>query len=187
MRIKIAEEAQQIMRPINAAGGQALLVGGAVRDQVMAQVLGKQAPVSKDADIEVHRMTADLLEAQLLQLGRVDIVGKSFGVFKVTLHGGRQIDVSLPRRESKAGEGHRGFSVTAEPFMGIAEASSRRDFTMNAMLADINGNVVDPWGGIEDIRRGLLSATSIKFADDPLRVLRGVQFASRFGMTFNTD
>jgi tRNA nucleotidyltransferase (CCA-adding enzyme) len=185
MRIQLPVNAREIMHAVNADGGQALLVGGAVRDRVMAQICDTPFQSSKDSDIEVHRLSGDRLHRLLERFGRVDVVGMSFGVLKVTLQGGEQVDVALPRRESKAGSGHRGFDVQPDPFMTIKEAAARRDFTINSMAADWSGNVIDPFGGLADIRAGLLRATSERFADDPLRVLRGVQFASRFGFSFD--
>jgi tRNA nucleotidyltransferase (CCA-adding enzyme) len=123
----------------------------------------------------------------LEHLGRVDAVGKSFGGFKLTLKDGVELDVSLPRRESKAGSGHRGFHVQADANMSIEEAAARRDFTMNAMAATVDGDVIDAFDGVTDIQGCVLRSTSERFADDPLRVLRGVQFASRLGFRMDSD
>lgn len=158
-----------------AAGGRPMLVGGCVRDTLLG------LPV-KDIDIEVYGVTdPDRLAAALAQAGTVTESGKSFGVFKVR-RGETEVDVSLPRRESKAGAGHRGFTVIPDGELGFAEASARRDFTVNAIMADpATGQLIDCHGGLADLQAGILRHTSAAFAEDPLRVLRGVQFTARFG------
>jgi tRNA nucleotidyltransferase (CCA-adding enzyme) len=166
----VPELAADIARAVAAAGGRALIVGGWVRDRL----LGLSA---KDADVEVFGIPADALRDLLSQFGAVNTVGESFTVFKV---GG--IDVSLPRRDSKTGRGHRGFVVEGDPSMTIDDAARRRDFTVNAMLFDpLNGECLDPFGGRADLERRILRMVDPRtFGDDSLRVLRGVQFAARF-------
>ena len=160
-----------------AAGGRPMLVGGCVRDTL----LGLPA---KDIDIEVYGVTdPDALAAALAQVGTVTEAGKSFGVFKVR-RGGTEVDVSLPRLESKTGAGHRGFTVIPDGDLGFEQASARRDFTVNAIMYDpATEEIIDCHGGRDDLKAGILRHTSEAFADDPLRVLRGVQFAARFGFT----
>lgn len=169
------------MRIISDAGGKPLVVGGAVRDAFT----GKP---SKDVDIEVlGGIDPDHLERTLAAHHRVDAVGKSFGVLKVTAANGEDFDVSLPRTESKAGTGHRGFAVTVDPNLTVEQAFARRDFTINAMGTAPDGTLIDPFGGARDLRDGVLRHTSPAFAEDPLRVLRGMQFAGRFGMTMHPE
>jgi tRNA nucleotidyltransferase (CCA-adding enzyme) len=172
-----AELVQAIARDVAAAGGRALLVGGVVRDELLGRP-------SKDADVEVFGVPADRLTAILQRLGRVDVVGESFTVFKI---GG--VDVSLPRRESKIGRGHRGFAVHGDPALPIVEATRRRDFTINAILRDpLTGEVIDPFGGREDLAaRRLRVVDPTTFGDDSLRVLRALQFAARFELTVDVD
>jgi tRNA nucleotidyltransferase (CCA-adding enzyme) len=112
----------------------------------------------------------------------VEAVGESFQVYKI---GG--LDVSLPRRDSKAGRGHRGFVVTGDPDMTIADAARRRDFTVNAIAWDpLSDEYFDPFNGRDDLARGLLRIVDpATFRDDSLRVLRAVQFAARFGFTLD--
>ena len=101
------------------------------------------AITSKDVDIEVYGVPADPLRDLLSVFGRVETVGESFTVYKVG-----DIDVSLPRRESKTGRGHRGFAVEGDPAMSFAEAARRRDFTINAIAWDpLTGEYVDPFDG----------------------------------------
>lgn len=153
-----------------------MLVGGFVRDLIM----GRPA-ASKDIDVEVYGLTFAALAEALGRAGRVDEVGKSFGVLKVRA-GDADLDVNVPRRERKVSAGHRGFDITPDMGLDFAEASARRDFTMNAILLDPEaGTVIDCHGGLEDITAGVLRHTSAAFAEDPLRVLRAVQFAARFG------
>ena len=172
-----AELVEAIARDVAAAGGRALLVGGVVRDELLGLP-------SKDADVEVFGVPADRLKAILEQLGRVDVVGESFTVFKI---GG--VDVSLPRRESKTGRGHKGFAVFGDPTLPIVEATRRRDFTINAILRDpLTGEVIDPFGGREDLAaRRLRVVDPATFGDDSLRVLRALQFAARFELSVDDD
>jgi len=162
--------ARRVVEEVHAAGGRALFVGGWVRDQLSDRE-------SKDIDIEVYGLDAGRLRTLLEGIGRVDAVGESFTVYKLG-----PLDVSLPRRESKTGRGHRGFTVTGDPDLAIEEASRRRDFTVNAIAWDpLTKEHVDPHGGIEDLKRGILRMVDPDtFADDSLRVLRAVQFAARF-------
>ncbi|HEY0874484.1 MAG TPA: hypothetical protein VGD94_13515 [Vicinamibacterales bacterium] len=162
--------AHEIVRAVRDAGGRALIVGGWVRDRLMGQP-------SKDIDLEVYGLPADRLRDVLSAFGPVNAVGESFTVYKVA-----GIDVSLPRRESKIGRGHKGFEVHGDPHMSPREAARRRDFTINAIAWDpLTEEYVDPFDGRGDIARRLLKAVDLStFGDDSLRVLRAVQFAARF-------
>lgn len=156
-------------------GGHALLVGGFVRDQA----LGIE---SKDIDIEVHGpVDPEALVRHLEIRGKVDSVGVAFGVIKF----GQDVDVSFPRRDSKIGAGHTGFSIEVDHTMTLEEALERRDLTINSMAMDpVTGEIIDPFGGQMDLLTHTIRHTSDStFADDPLRVLRAVQFASRFKFT----
>jgi tRNA nucleotidyltransferase (CCA-adding enzyme) len=173
--------ARAIAAAVRDAGGRALVVGGWVRDRLRGHP-------SKDIDLEVFGIPRDRLGALLQPFGRVEAVGQSFPVYKVVAHGARgenAIDVALPRRESKAGRGHKGFHVTGDPFMSIQEAARRRDFTINAIAWDpLTEAYEDPFGGRADLERRLLRAVDLAtFGDDSLRVLRAVQFAARFEFT----
>ncbi|MCH8082886.1 MAG: HD domain-containing protein [Myxococcales bacterium] len=156
---------------VRAAGGSASLVGGCVRDAV----LGLPAT---DLDIEIYGIEAAALVELLSSNFGVDLVGESFGVIRLR---DLPIDVSLPRRESKRGRGHRGFKIDSDPQMDPREAASRRDFTINAIALDPeSGSIFDPFGGVADLKNRILRHTTEKFSEDPLRVLRGMQFAARF-------
>jgi tRNA nucleotidyltransferase (CCA-adding enzyme) len=167
------ERAQRIAHAVGDAGGRALIVGGWVRDRLMGRA-------SKDIDIEVFGLPADRLRRLLDALGPVETVGESFQVYK-----SGDIDVSLPRRESKAGRGHRGFAIVGDPAMSVAEAARRRDFRMNAIAWDpLTGEYQDPYDGRGDIdRRQIRVVDPATFGDDSLRVLRAMQFAARLEFT----
>ena len=156
---------------------EAHLVGGCVRDWLLG------TPV-KDFDIEVFGVRYPELLRSLERWGRVDCVGRSFGVIKLTVAPGETYDFSLPRRDSKVGPGHRGFEVQVDPDLTPAEAAARRDFTINALLWNVRrSTLLDPFHGQDDLRGGILRHTSPAFVEDPLRVLRGMQFAARFRLT----
>jgi tRNA nucleotidyltransferase (CCA-adding enzyme) len=167
--------AQAIAQGVRAAGGRALLVGGWPRDRL----LGRD---SKDIDIEVFGVAAAKLRAVLEASGHVETVGESFQVYKLG-----DIDVSLPRRESKIGRGHRAFDIAGDAFMSYEDAARRRDFTLNAIAWDpLTDEYIDPFRGRDDLAHRLLRAVDpTRFGDDSLRVLRAVQFAARFDLTLD--
>ena len=167
----IPEKVIELAEAVRAEGGRALLVGGCVRDSLMGVE-------PKDWDVEVYGIEPTRLRELLERLGRVDVVGEAFTVYKV----GPEMDVSLPRRERKTGRGHRAFVIEGDPSMTIEEATRRRDFTINAILQDpLTGEVIDPYGGRADLQNKILRAVSRDtFAEDSLRVLRAAQFAARF-------
>jgi tRNA nucleotidyltransferase (CCA-adding enzyme) len=176
--------ALDIARAVREAGGRAVIVGGWVRDQLRAEP-------SKDVDIEVYGIPQDRLPSVLSTLGRVEPVGQSFPVYKVARPSSREpaIDVALPRRESKRGRGHKAFDVEGDPFMSVADAARRRDFTVNAIAWDpLTNEYEDPYAGREDLSRHLLRAVDLTtFGDDSLRVLRAVQFAARFDFALEAE
>jgi tRNA nucleotidyltransferase (CCA-adding enzyme) len=167
----------ELARRVAARGGRALLVGGPVRDHLLHR------PVN-DWDVEVFGLPEDKLVEVLRGLGRVNAVGRSFGVYKIQSKGS-EYDVSMPRRDSKIGAGHRGIHVEGDPDMSPKEAARRRDLTINAMMCDpLTGEVIDPWGGRDDLAaRRLRAVDDDTFLEDPLRALRVAQFAARLGFT----
>jgi tRNA nucleotidyltransferase (CCA-adding enzyme) len=187
----------EIARTFRDAGGRALIVGGWVRDTLLAQLTAEspgphaRSPASKDLDLEVFGIAEARARELLLRFGRVEAVGDSFPVYKLigADAGLGDIDVALPRRESKRGRGHKGFEVRGDPSMSIAEAASRRDFTINAIAWDpLTGDFEDPCRGRDDLARGVLRMVDRRtFGDDSLRVLRAVQFAARFGLTLDEE
>ena len=161
-----------IARAVRDAGGRALFVGGQVRDRL----LGRS---STDMDVEIFGLPLERVEAILASFGRTRTVGRSFGVVRID---GLDADFSLPRRDNKTGPGHRGFEVEIAPDLDFPAAARRRDFRINSMGFDpLRGEVLDPYGGREDLVAGRLRVTDpSQFAEDPLRGLRAAQFAARF-------
>ncbi len=167
--------AADIARAVHERGGRALVVGGWVRDRLLGIT-------SDELDMEVFGIPAHELPAILEPFGKVEPIGKSFPVYKIG-----NIDVGLPRRESKTAPGHKGFVVEGDPSMTIEDAARRRDFTVNAISWDpLSHEYYDPVGGRTDLQSRTLRAVNPEtFGDDSLRVLRGVQFAARFEMTMD--
>jgi tRNA nucleotidyltransferase (CCA-adding enzyme) len=186
---------RDIARAARDAGGRALIVGGWVRDALLAQRKTQspepnaqsQEPI--DIDLEVFGLAQDRLASLLAQFGRVEAVGSSFPVYKLIVPDSDlgAIDVALPRRESKRGRGHKGFEVRGDPSMPIPEAARRRDFTVNAIAFDpLSGEYEDPFDGRGDLTRRVLRVVDPQtFGDDSLRVLRAIQFAARFDLTLD--
>ncbi|MBT3220247.1 MAG: CCA tRNA nucleotidyltransferase, partial [Proteobacteria bacterium] len=160
-------------------GGRAYLVGGGVRDFLMGLVV-------KDWDLEVYGLGEDQLVPVLRQYGHVNEVGRAFSVFKLTV-GEREIDISIPRRDSNIGPGHRGIAVSGDPFLSPREAARRRDLTVNALMYDLlSRELLDSFGGRKDLEDRVLRAVDEEtFLEDPLRALRVVQFAAR--LEFSAD
>lgn len=184
--IKVPNNAKGILHELEVIGNP-LIVGGYVRDSLV----GKE---SKDLDIEVYGATLDEISQHMREKDyHVNEVGKQFGVLKIRKNnagkgkakrGTEFIDVSVPRKENKLAKGHRSFGVDVDENMSVEEAVKRRDFTFNAIMYDRSrGVIVDLAGGKKDFENKVMRHVSEKFADDPLRVLRGFQFAGRFEMT----
>src|SRR5437588_5155505 len=141
-------------------------VGGSVRDELLGRPLA-------DRDYVVVGATPEELLARGFRP-----VGRDFPVF---LHPETHEEYALARTERKTGRGHRGFSFHAAPGVTLEEDLARRDLTINAMARADDGTLIDPFGGAEDLRAGILRHVSPAFAEDPLRVLRVARFAARFG------
>lgn len=164
---------KDIFQDIHDQHGKILLVGGAVRDIV----LQKPFDHIQDFDFEIYNVSLAKLTMILKKYGNVDMVGKSFGVLRLY---GIDVDWSLPRKDSKG----RKPIVTVDPEMSYQDACGRRDLTMNAMCINmITHEFIDPYHGLQDIQNKILRAPNVDFfADDPLRLLRVMQFVGRFGM-----
>lgn len=156
-------------------GGRAMLVGGCVRD-------GLLGIPSADIDCEVYGLAPDALRALAAQFGDVDDSGEKYGIFALR---GAGIDLAVPRTERRTGPHHGDFEVLPDPTLSFEKAASRRDFTVNAILRDaLTGEIVDPFGGQADLKNHILRAVpGAGFEEDPLRVLRGAQFAARYDLT----
>jgi len=144
---------------------QIYLVGGAVRDKLLEQ------PV-KDKDFVVVGATPE----QMIALGYQQ-VGKDFPVF---LHPKNKQEYALARTERKNGKGYTGFSCNAAADVTLEQDLLRRDLTINAMVEDLDGNLIDPLNAKQDLEQRTLRHVSPSFSEDPLRVLRVARFAARF-------
>lgn len=174
--IQISDTGVEIIERLSSMGKTALVVGGAVRDAM----LGKNP---KDIDIEVYGMNYEDLQKVLDEFGTTNLVGKSFGIIKFTDELGNEYDFSLPRKESKIGVGHKDFEVHVDASMTPKEAAARRDFTWNGLAYNpITKEIHDYYGGVKDLKDGILRHTSEQFGEDPLRILRAMQFQARMGM-----
>ncbi|MBA3633484.1 MAG: HD domain-containing protein [Acidobacteria bacterium] len=176
--MRLPEKITKLAELIEQNGGRALLVGGCVRDELMGVE-------PKDWDVEIYGIEPQKLKEILESFGKVDAVGEAFTVYKL----GNDLDVSIPRRERKVSRGHKGFVVEGDPNMSFEEAAKRRDFTINAILKDVlTGEIVDIYGGREDIQRRIIRHVSSEtFAEDSLRVLRAAQFAARFEFDIDAE
>ncbi len=160
--------------------GRIYEVGGAVRDRFLLK--GKSV---KDRDYLVTGVAYDDLTGILKTHGRVDLVGRSFGVIKFTEFrdgAAYTFDVTLPRKEYSTGVGHKDFRVDFDPQLKVEDDLLRRDFTINAMAVSLDKDeLIDPLNGRLDLEnRQLRMVYDGSFEDDPLRMLRAVQFAARF-------
>lgn len=170
----LSPELLKITESISDAGGHCFLVGGFVRDALLDIQ-------SKDVDIEVFGLSLDKIQAALPKSAHAEAVGVQFGVLKIRLHDGQEVDISIPRRDSKVGVGHTGFLMEFDSSMTTREASQRRDFTFNSIMFDMETKrFVDHHGGAPDLQMDKIRHTSSAFSEDPLRVLRAFQFAARF-------
>lgn len=180
LRNQLLDNVRPLTQLILMAGGTPYIVGGAVRDTLM------DIPC-KDVDIEVFGLQPDELYDLLAQYYVVNAVGRSFGVLKLRMMNGMDIDISIPRRDQKTGEGHKGFIAHFDPTMTVRDAAARRDYTINSLALGVDGTLYDFFEGEDDIKARILRHTSAAFSEDPLRVLRGMQLAARFKMTVATD
>lgn len=170
----------KFFEPLWNAGAEIFEVGGCVRDHLLGIV-------HKDRDILIRGLAMERLKALLAPYGKVAVVGKAFGVLKISPHEEPQTgyDIALPRKEKSTGVGHRDFDVDFDPSLPVEEDLGRRDFTINAMAWDLRKDLlIDPFGGAVDLQNKCLRMVFAKaFEEDPLRLVRAVQFAARFGLT----
>jgi len=170
-----------VLDTIAGLEGIPIIVGGAVRDWIMGVACD-------DVDVEIFNIdSVEHLQFLLKPLGRLELVGRVFGVCRYRSPDG-SVDFTLPRREHKISEGHTGFAVDFDPSLNFREAALRRDFTMNAIGLDwLTNKILDPFQGVDDIKAKRIRHVGPQFAEDPLRVLRAVQFASRFGFSVDPE
>lgn len=174
----------EICKAIRLLGGKGFLVGGCVRDRLLGYSI-------KDYDLEVYALPSQTLKELLEKFGKINVVGEQFAVYKLQPKAAApvEVDVSLPRRESKRSRGHRGFLIEGDPWMTFEEAVSRRDFTINAILQDpLTESIIDPLCGVNDlVNRRLRVANPKTFKEDSLRVLRAAQLASRYNLSITSE
>ena len=159
-----------------------IIVGGYVRDSILHIN-------SKDIDIEVYGInTFNELEKILKEFGEVNSVGKSFGVCKLN-YKNLDLDFSLPRRDNKVSPGYTGFDIEIDSSLDFKTAALRRDFTINAIGFDvIKKEILDPFNGISDLKNKILRAVNnTSFIEDPLRILRAMQFCARFELKIDNN
>lgn len=171
-REKDLQMARQIAEFVRDAGGHAYYVGGCVRDAILNCE-------SKDIDLEIHGITPERLNEILRTLGEPVTMGSSFGIMGLRHY---DLDIAMPRKDEKGSRGGKDFYNVVDPFVGTEKAARRRDLTMNALMQDVlTGEIVDHFGGVADLKNGIIRhVDDVTFAEDPLRVLRAAQFASRF-------
>lgn len=165
------------LRSLLDAGAEIYEVGGPVRDQLMGRAV-------KDRDFLIRHLSVNQIKKILEPFGQVTLAGKSFGVIKFTAHNEKNlvVDFALPRKEKSIGVGHKDFDVDFDPELTVAEDLGRRDFTVNAMAKEIlSGKIIDPYDGQTDLENKILKQVfPSAFKDDPLRLMRAIQFAARF-------
>jgi len=178
--VDVSTENLPFKNDVESLGGKIYSVGGAVRDEFLNKI-------SKDLDLLITNIPMDKLESILSKYGTVNSVGKSFGVLKFKPNGATEdIDIAIPRTDKKTDDGHKGFEITSDHTLPIENDLYRRDFTINAIAKDINNKIVDPYNGREDLKNKIIRVVNPKaFGEDPLRMLRAVQFSSRFN--FNIE
>jgi len=171
----------EICQKIENKGGRAYIVGGWVRDMLT----GTQ---SKDFDLEIFGLTKQQLEETLANYQIKEEVGKTFGIYKLTLNTEPEqkdktieIDIALARTETSTGEKHKDFTVKTSPQLTPQQTSQRRDFTINALMYDpLQQKLLDFHNGLQDLKERKLYAVNLEtFSEDPLRVWRLASLASR--------
>lgn len=165
----------KIFDKLESNDASSVIIGGYIRDFLLDIE-------SKDIDIEVYGINSyNQLEKILQEFGNVCTVGKSFGVCKLFLDD-LDLDFTLPRIDNHISSGHKGFEVCLDPHLDFIRATSRRDFTINAIGYDVKKKkILDPFNGREDLQNKILRAVDQKtFTEDPLRVMRALQFTARF-------
>jgi tRNA nucleotidyltransferase/poly(A) polymerase len=166
-----------------AQNAELYVVGGIVRDAF----LGKE---SKDVDLIVDGLSVDGIIKILKPFGKASLEGESFSVVKFRPTGweGEDYDIAVPRVDRKIGKGHKGFEIVTDG-VTVEDDLLRRDFTINSMAVNVmTGELLDPFNGLRDIKKGVMRATDPNaFVEDPLRIVRGIQFASRFGFDIEPE
>lgn len=171
----------KIVHAVSSAGGKAYVVGGFVRDAL----IGKD---NKDIDFEIHGLDSCKIEKLLFDVSGSPAVrkGSSFGVYGIK---GYDFDIAMPRKEHCIGSKHTDFAVSVDPNMGVEEASRRRDFTINALMYDVESDeIIDCHNGCNDLAsKAIRHVCDDTYIEDALRVFRAAQFAARFGFDIASE
>lgn len=165
------QTARKIAKAVDEVHATAYFVGGYVRDKLLKRE-------TKDIDIEVHEIEPKELEKILDSIGKRISIGESFGIYSLK---GCGVDIAMPRKEKLLGKGHKDFEVFVDAYIGTKNAAKRRDFTINALMENVlTGEIIDFFGGLSDMENKVIRHVNDEtFVEDPLRVLRAAQFASR--------
>jgi tRNA nucleotidyltransferase (CCA-adding enzyme) len=179
----------KIFDKLNKNNAKPIIIGGFVRDYLINIKKNQENIFSNDIDIEIYNISSfKKLENILKEFGTVNSVGKSFGVCKLKIKN-YNLDFTLPRVDSKISSGHSGFDVKILKDLDFTSAARRRDFTINAIGYDVSSKkIIDPFNGVKDLNtKNLKMVDATTFVDDPLRVLRAVQFCSRFDLKMDKE
>ncbi len=172
------------LQELLAAGGEIYEVGGPVRDRLLDRP-------HKDHDLLIRKLPLEKIQKTLKKFGDVFVVGRAFGILKFypTAATDIEYDIALPRTERSTGTQHRDFEITFDPELPIEEDLQRRDFTINAMAMGYEtGRLIDPYGGQKDLQEKILRQVSPQsFEEDPLRLLRAVQFTARLHLQIEPE
>jgi len=190
--LELPSQINELVSTISDFGGKSYLVGGSVRDSILSAKTGIDFQM-KDFDFEVYGLDPEVLKQKLSEkYGKVEEVGESFGVFKIKLEGiAEAVDIAIPRTDkvSEDSKKGRGIIANSDPNLDMVIAVKRRDITINSILYDpLSSQIIDPFGGWYDLMDGIIRVTDPEtFIEDPLRVLRVAQFASRFGFKISEE
>ncbi|MBU0720036.1 HD domain-containing protein [bacterium] len=184
----------EIFYKMQSLHAKPIIIGGYIRDNILqfyskGQDYSQKSGSSKDIDIEVYGLSSfSELEDILKEFGKINTVGKSFGVCKLNIEN-MDLDFSLPRLDNHISAGHRGFEISLKPDLDFKSAIQRRDFTINAIGFDVlEKKIIDPYNGISDLKNKILKAVDkTTFVEDPLRILRAVQFCARFDLDMDEE
>lgn len=178
MKKLLNKDLLKLIDELHEHGAICYVVGGFVRDFLLERA-------AYDIDIEIHNIDVKLFETIIERYGEYKLQGK-FGVYKILNFD--NVEFAIPRIESVTGVKHTDFSINLDPYMGTKQASLRRDFTVNALMYDLKSlTIIDHYQGINDLNNKVLRHVSPKFSEDPLRVLRGIRFASELGFKIAED
>lgn len=177
---KLNYTVELFVRKLEEIEAKGYLVGGAIRDKILADIKGIQSYTPKDHDYVVTGVTQEKFE---IQFPDANLVGKDFPVYLLMIDG-ESCEVALARTERKVESGHKGFKIITSPNLTIEDDLARRDLTINSMAISLHdGSLVDPFNGKRDLEKGIVRPTTDAFSEDPLRVYRVARFAAMLGVT----